>query len=1359
MLPIFIALTLAVCLVPLFRASAANPSPGAFSATGLLSQFGSNYRLLPSLAARFAPQDVPQDDPPEGPNSDLGVTKLVVGSDNVGADSNVTYSIEVRNGGPNEASSVTLTDILPVGMTFVSLTQTSGPAFSCSTPSPNTNGTVTCTISSFVVNDSAVFTLVAHIPANTEPGTSFNNTATVSTASTDFNDENNSSSAGAMVATTSADVGVAKSVGSDTVRADADVTYTIEVRNGGPDVAADVTLSDTLPGDMTFVSLTQVSGPTFSCTTPSGGTSGNPANCSIASLPVGSLAVFTLVGHVPSGTSDGATYQNTATVSTSTQDPNDINNSSNATATVVTCNTDVAVTTNADSGAGSLRQAILDACPGSTIIFAPNVVGFITLTSGELLIDKNLTIRGPGASLLTVMRSTAIGTSNFRIFNVASGNIATISGLAMANGVGTPGGNSVSDGGAILNDGMLALVSSVVTGNVAGTGGGIDNHGTLVINSSTISNSHADTGSGGGIYNSGLLTIINSTINGNTAFRSGGIEVAGGSASITNSTISGNSAIGDGGGIQTIGGTATLTNVTLTNNHSDSDNNGSGSGGGIRASTGITLRNTIVAGNYKGSATSTADDIALTVDPSSSFNLIGTGGSGGLNNSNGNQVNVANPGLVPLTNNGGQTQTHALRAGSPALDGGSNALLPADAFDMDNDGNTSEPLPFDQRGAGFLRVTDAADANTTQTVDIGAFEAQVSVEDITDKATNEDTPLSVTFNVGDPALITGITYTSSNTTLVPSANLTISGTGSTRTLQITPAANLSGTTTITITILGNNSQAMADTFVVNVNAVNDAPQASGESYSTNENTQLNVAAPGVLSNDTDVDNATLTAIKVSDPSNGTAALNSNGSFSYTPQAGFSGTDSFTYKANDGAADSNVATVTINVNEGGTLAFSSATYSVNENGGSASITITRTGGSAGTATVLFQTSNGTASSSDYTAVSQTVTFNDGETSKTINVPITDDQLDEADETVNLTLSNAGGSGQLGTPSTAVLTINDDDVSPGISIDDVQVQEGNSGTTNAVFTVTLSAASSLTVKVDYATANGTATTAGNDYQSASGTLTFNPGDPLTKTITVLVNGDTVNEPNETFTVNLTNPQNTTISDAQGLGTILNDDAPGVQFSNNTYTFSEGAGHGDIVVTRTGDISSAITVDYSTSDQSGTTPCQTNNTGFASDRCDYATAAGTLSFAAGEAQKTIQLILINDAYVEGPEQLSIKLTNPVGATLGSTDTATVTIADNDTQIATVNPIDDLDFFIREQYIDFLGREPDAAGFQFWKTRMTNNCPPDQTCDRIDTALRFFGSDEFKERGYFVYVFYHAALGRRPTYAEWIMDVSKLN
>ena len=99
------------------------------------------------------------------------------------------------------------------------------------------------------------------------------------------------------------------------------------------------------------------------------------------------------------------------------------------------------------------------------------------------------------------------------------------------------------------------------------------------------------------------------------------------------------------------------------------------------------------------------------------------------------------------------------------------------------------------------------------------------------------------------------------------------------------------------------------------------------------------------------------------------------------------------------------------------------------------------------------------------------------------------------------------------------------------------EGNSGTTNAVFTVTLSAASTSTVTVDYATANGTAT-AGSDYTAGTGTLSFAAG-TTSKTITVAVTGDTAVEPNETFVVNLTNAVGATIADAQGVGTITNDD----------------------------------------------------------------------------------------------------------------------------------------------------------------------------------------------------------------------------
>src|SRR5439155_5841312 len=130
---------------------------------------------------------------------------------------------------------------------------------------------------------------------------------------------------------------------------------------------------------------------------------------------------------------------------------------------------------------------------------------------------------------------------------------------------------------------------------------------------------------------------------------------------------------------------------------------------------------------------------------------------------------------------------------------------------------------------------------------------------------------------------------------------------------------------------------------------------------------------------------------------------------------------------------------------------------------------------------------------------------------------------------------------------------DDLQPTISINDVIVTEGNGGTTNAVFAVSLSSPSSQTITVNYATADGTATVADNDYQNTSGTVTFVPGQ-TTQTITVLVNGDTKFEPNETFQLVLSGASNATIADSQGIGTIINDDlAPSISINDVAVTES--------------------------------------------------------------------------------------------------------------------------------------------------------------------------------------------------------------
>jgi uncharacterized repeat protein (TIGR01451 family) len=224
---------------------------------------------------------------------------------------------------------------------------------------------------------------------------------------------------------------------------------------------------------------------------------------------------------------------------------------------------------------------------------------------------------------------------------------------------------------------------------------------------------------------------------------------------------------------------------------------------------------------------------------------------------------------------------------------------------------------------------------------------------------------------------------------------------------------------------------------------------------------------------------------------------------------------------------------------GMLALSAASFSVSEGAGSVTITVNRTGGTDCSVTVDFATSNGTASAGlDYSATSGTLTFGPGVTSQTFVVPITDDIFDETDETFTVTISNAGGGATLAAPTSATVTITDNDPPPTLVIDNVTQSEGNAGTTNFNFTVTLSPASGMTVMVNFATANGTAT-APADFTATSGTLTFPPG-VTTQTITILVNGDTVFEPDEAFTVNLSAPTNATILTSTGTGTIVNDDA---------------------------------------------------------------------------------------------------------------------------------------------------------------------------------------------------------------------------
>jgi hypothetical protein len=236
---------------------------------------------------------------------------------------------------------------------------------------------------------------------------------------------------------------------------------------------------------------------------------------------------------------------------------------------------------------------------------------------------------------------------------------------------------------------------------------------------------------------------------------------------------------------------------------------------------------------------------------------------------------------------------------------------------------------------------------------------------------------------------------------------------------------------------------------------------------------------------------------------------------------------------------NSATVTIIDNDKPTVSINDVTVNPEGNSGTvnADFTVSLSAASSQTVTVNFATANGTAKAgSDYVAIPlTTLTFNPGDTSKIITVAVKGDTLDEAKETfyvnlsspINATIAKKKGIG----------TIIDDDPPPTISISDATKTEGNTGTVNAVFKVSLSEPSGQTVEVKYATANGTAA-AGSDYVAKSGTLSFSPGQ-TSKNITIAVKGDTVPEPNEAFFVNLSNAINANIADNQGVGTIIDND----------------------------------------------------------------------------------------------------------------------------------------------------------------------------------------------------------------------------
>ena len=201
--------------------------------------------------------------------------------------------------------------------------------------------------------------------------------------------------------------------------------------------------------------------------------------------------------------------------------------------------------------------------------------------------------------------------------------------------------------------------------------------------------------------------------------------------------------------------------------------------------------------------------------------------------------------------------------------------------------------------------------------------------------------------------------------------------------------------------------------------------------------------------------------------------------------------------------------------------------------------------------------------------------------------------------------------------------------------------------------------------------------------------------------------------------------------------------VQFSSLNYSGSEAAGRIDLIVSRTGDSSAPVNISYATTDKGGGNSCDAVSE-FASSRCDYISALGTVRLNPGETSKIISVLVIDDVIPENSEKFAIEITDVKGARIGPQNSAEVTITDNETTNLP-NPLSQPIFFVRQHYLDFLNREPDSSGLNFWSNEIAS-CGSNQQCievKRVNVSAAFFLSIEFQETGYLVYRAYKVGFG----------------
>jgi CSLREA domain-containing protein len=921
-------------------------------------------------------------------------------------------------------------------------------------------------------------------------------------------------------------------------------------------------------------------------------------------------------------------------------------------------------------------------------------------------IDRVFEVR-PGGTLTLVDLTIQGGRSNTNPIGVREGG-----GIK----VGLDGG----EGGA----GILTLTRVVLQNNSSPTeeGGGFfaENGSSVTIVDSTVRTNSADSGAGGHVRGAGTtLTATGTTFSGNTALTGccGALRVDFDAvARLTNSTVAGNSARANGGGILVDSGGANSASVTLASSTVAGNVAGTsvpGSGGGLNVGGGsATLRNTILEGN---AASNVGPDCAGSVS-SDGYNLVGSTAGCTFNATAGDQSGLSAL-LGVLASNGGNTQTRALTTGSPAVDAGN----PAGCTHALGGPLATDQRGL-ARPQGTRCDIGAYEALRLQIGDVSQNEGN-GLDSIFNFAVSLSAGVpagfpGVTVDYSTAAGGASPATAGSDYTAVAATTLTFGVGESSEVATVTVAGDTTFETDETFLVnLSNASGAVIVDIQALGTILNDDPTpippvvtTTGSALAYTEGQGAVVVDPDLTITDPDSPNMSGGFVSI------TASFQSaEDSLGFTNQNGISGSydsgtgvltlsgtatlahyrtalGSVTYTNTSDAPSSATRTVTFGVLDTSSVGSLPATRQitiapvndlpvntvpgaqstpantprvfstgngnrisvadVDAGAGTLRVTLAVTAGTGtltlGGTTGLSVTGNGTAS---VEATGTLTSLNDGLQGLTF----TPQTNVTGPTTLTVTTNdqgNTGSGGFLQDQDTITITVGGP---PTVSVDDpAAVAEGNGGAPNTVvFAVTLSGPSSLTVTVPFSTADQTATgggscTTGVDYQTTVGTVTFPPGQ-TSQPITVPLCGDTGVEPNEMFAVNLGTPTNAGLGDGQGVGTIQNDDTAGtLAFSAATTQVAESAGTVALTVQRTGGAASGVTVQFATANGSATAGQ------------DYATTTGTLTFGAGESSKTIVVSILADGLVEPDETFTVVLSNPIGGTLGTPATATVTISD---------------------------------------------------------------------------------------------------